>query len=181
MMEELLATMEQKIHEKIEIHFKEEYELLKTIPPVQDSASVIIAEMGVNMDLFPTEMHLSSWSGMSPGSNESAGKKKAEATTHGNKHLKSMLTELGWVASMMKGTYLSSKYHSLVGRRGKKRSLVAVGHKILIMCYQILKYKVPYKELGPRHLDERKKGRIAKSYIKRLASLGYAVTIKEAA
>jgi transposase len=64
MMEDILATIEQKIQEKIEIHFKEEYELLKTIPPVKDSASVVIAEMGVNMDLFPTEMHPSSWSGM---------------------------------------------------------------------------------------------------------------------
>jgi len=83
MMEGLLSTMEEKIQEKIERHFKEEYELLKTIPPVKDSASVLIAEMGVNMDLFPTELHLSSWAGMSPGSNESAGKKKPGATTHG--------------------------------------------------------------------------------------------------
>ena len=181
MMEELLARIEEKIQEKIERHFKEEYELLKTIPAVKDSASVVIAEMGVNMDLFPTELHLSSWSGMSPGNNESAGKKKPGATTHGNKHLRSILTEFAWVASRMKGTYLSSKYHSLVGRRGKKKTLVAVGHKILIMCYHILKYKVPYKELGPRYLDERKKDRIARSYIKRLTSLGYAVTVKEAA
>jgi len=114
MMEELLATVEQKIQETIERHFKEAYELLKTIPPVKDSASVVIAEIGVNMDLFPTEMHLSSWSGMSPGNNESAGKKKPGVTTHGNKHLKTILTEFGWVASRMKGTYLSSKYHSLV-------------------------------------------------------------------
>ena len=57
------------------MHFKEEFELLKTIPPVKDSASVIIAEMGVNMDLFPTEAHLSSWAGMSPGNNESAQEK----------------------------------------------------------------------------------------------------------
>lgn len=181
MMEELLSTIEQKIQQKIERHFKEEYELLKTIPPVKDSASVLIAEMGVNMDLFPTEMHLSSWSGMSPGNNESAGKKKPGVTTHGNKHLKTILTEFGWIASKMKGTYLWSKYHSLVGRRGKKKALVAVGHKILIMCYHILKYKVPYKELGPRYLDEQRKDRIAKSYIKRLTSLGYAVTVKEAA
>jgi len=76
MVEELLATVEQKIQEKIERHFKKEYDLLRTIPPVKDSASVIIAEIGVNMDPFPTEMHLSSWSGMSPGNNESAGKKK---------------------------------------------------------------------------------------------------------
>jgi transposase len=180
-MEEIFSTVELKIQEQIELHFKEEYELLKTIPPVKDSASVIIAEMGVNMDLFPTEMHLSSWAGMSPGNNESAGKKKPGTTTHGNKYLKTILTEFAWIASKMKGTYLFAKYQSLVGRRGKKKALVAVGHKILISCYQILKYKVPYKELGANYLDTRKKDRIAKSYIKRLNNLGYAVTLKEVA
>lgn len=92
-MEEILLTVEQKIQESIERHFKEEYELLKTLPPMKDSASVIIAEMGVDMDLFPTEGHLSSWAGMSPGNNESAGKKKPGTTTHGNKYLKTILTE----------------------------------------------------------------------------------------
>ncbi|MBA4417579.1 MAG: IS110 family transposase [Syntrophus sp. (in: bacteria)] len=180
-LEEILSTMEQKITEKIDLHYKEEYKLLQTIPPVKDSASVIIAEMGVNMNLFPTEMHLSSWSGMSPGNNESAGKKKPGTTTHGNKCLKSILTELAWVASRMKGTYLRAKYQSLVGRRGKKRALIAVGHKILIMCYHILKYKVPCKELGGNYLDMRKKDRIVKNYIKRLTNLGFAVTLNEAA
>ncbi|MGO9138589.1 MAG: transposase [Syntrophales bacterium] len=65
----------------MERHFKVEYELLKTIPGVKENASVIIAEIGVNMDIFPTEMHLSSWAWMSPGNNESAGKKKPGATT----------------------------------------------------------------------------------------------------
>jgi transposase len=180
-MEEILFTVEQKIRENIERHFKEEYELLKTLPPMKDSASVIIAEMGVDMDLFPTEGHLSSWAGMSPGNNESAGKKKPGTTTHGNKHLKTILTEFAWIASKMKGTYLWAKYQSLVGRGGKKKALVAVGHKILIMCYHILKSKVPYKELGPNYLDGRRKDRIAKSYIKRLTNLGYAVTLKEVA
>jgi transposase len=180
-MEEIFSNVEQKIQEKIECHFKEEFELLKTIPPVKDSASVIIAEMGVNMDLFPTEAHLSSWAGMSPGNNESAGKKKSGATTHGNVYLKTILTEFAWIASKMKGTYLWSKYQSLIGRKGKKKTLVAVGHKILISAYQILKYRVPYKELGANYLDERKKERIARSYIKRLTNLGYTVTLTEAA
>jgi transposase len=179
--EETLSILEHRIQEKIEFNFKEEYELLQTIPPVKRNASVIIAEIGINMDLFPTEMHLSSWSGMSPGNNESAGKKKPGTTTHGNKCLKSILTEFAWVASRMKGTYLRAKYQSLVGRRGKKKALVAVGHKILIMCYHILKDKVPYKELGAHYLDTRKKDRIAKSYIKRLTSLGYEVTLTQAA
>ncbi|MCX5806534.1 MAG: IS110 family transposase [Proteobacteria bacterium] len=179
--EEILSNLEQKIEEMIDLHYKEEYELLQTIPPVKDSASVIIAEMGVNMDLFPSEMHLSSWAGMSPGNNESAGKKKPGTTIQGNKCLKSILTELAWVASRMKGTYLRAKYQSLAGRRGKKKALIAVGHKILIMCYHILKYKVPYKELGANYLDTRKKDRIVKSYLKRLTNLGFTVTLKEAA
>ncbi len=179
--EEILSSLEQKIKEMIDLHYKEEYELLQTIPPVKDSASVIIAEMGVNMGLFPSEMHLSSWAGMSPGNNESAGKKKPGTTTQGNKCLKSILTELAWVASRMKGTYLRAKYQSLAGRRGKKKALIAGGHKILIMCYHILKYKVPYKELGANYLDTRKKDRIVKSYLKRLTNLGFTVTLKEAA
>jgi transposase len=133
---------------------------------MKESVSVIIAEMGVDMDPFPTEGHLSSWAGMSPGSNESAGKKK---------------TEFAWIASKMKGTYLWAIYQSVVGRRGKKKTLVAGGHKILIMCYHMLKYKVPYRELGSNYLDVRKKDRIANSYIKRLTNLGYAVTLKEVA
>jgi transposase len=180
-MEEIFSAVEQKIQEKIELHFKEEYELLKTIPAVKDSASVIIAEMGVNMDLFPTEMHLASWAGLSPGNNESAGKKKPGTTTHGNKYLKTILVEFAWIASKTKDTYLRAKYQSLVGRRGKKKALVAVAHKILVMCYHILKHKVPYKELGVHYLDERRKDRIAKSYIKRLNSLGYTVTLKAVA
>ena len=180
-MEEILLRVEQKIQEKIELHFKEAFELLKTIPPIKDAASVIIAEMGVNMDLFPTEGHLSSWAGMSPGNNESAGKKKSGATTHGNLYLKTILTEFAWIASRMKGTYLWSKYQSLIGRKGKKKTLVAVGHKILIACYQVLKYKVPYKELGANYLTERKRDRIARSYVKRLSNLGYTVTLKEVA
>ena len=179
--EEILVTLEQKIQEIIGLHFKEEYDLLKTIPAVKDSASVIIAEIGTNMNLFVTDMHISSWSGMSPGNNESAGKKKPGTTTHGNTSLKSILAEFAWVATRMKGTYLFAKYRSLVGRRGKKKALVAVGHKILISCYHILKYKIPYKELGANYLDTRKKDRIAKNYIKRLTSLGYTVTVNEAA
>ena len=180
-MEKILSEIERRIQGKIDRHYKEEYELLQTIPGVKGNASTIIAEMGVDMDVFPNEMHLSSWAGMSPGNNESAGKKKPGSTTYGNKCLKTMLTEFGWVASKTKDTYLRSKYHSLVGRRGKKKALVALGHKILIMCYHILKYRRPYKELGGDYLDQRRKDKITRSYIRRLHHLGYEVILKEAA
>ena len=180
-MEKILSEIERRIQQKINRHYKEEYELLQTIPGVKGEASTLIAEMGVDMERFPSEMHLSSWAGMNPGNNESAGKKKPGSTTYGNKCLKTMLTEFAWVASKTKDTYLRSKYHSLVGRRGKKKALVALGHKILIMCYHILKYRHPYKELGGDYLDNRRKDKITRSYIKRLNHLGYEVTLKQAA
>jgi transposase len=180
-MEKILSDIERKIQEKIDRHYKEEYQLLQTIPGVKAEASTLIAEMGVDMERFPSEDHLSSWAGMSPGNNKSGGKKKPGSTTYGNKCLKTMLTEFAWVASKTKDTYLRSKYHSLVGRRGKKKALVALGHKILIMCYHILKYRRPYKELGVDYLDRKRKDRITRSYIKKLNHLGYEVTLKEAA
>ena len=76
---------------------------------------------------------------------------------------------------------MRAKYHSLVGRRGKKRALIAVGHKILIASYHILKHKVGYKELGGDYLDKRRKEKITRSYVKRLASLGYQVTLADVA
>ena len=78
-----------------------------------------------------------------------------------------------------KGDILKSKYHSLAGRRGKKRALIAVGHKILIMCYFIMKYKVEYKELGEDYLDSRKKARIVMSYTRKLSNLGYKLILEE--
>jgi transposase len=81
----------------------------------------------------------------------------------------------------MKSTYLSAKYHSLVGRRGKKRALVAVGHKILVMAYHMIKNGVPYKELGKDYLLHRREDKIVKNHIKRLRDLGYEVELKKAA
>ena len=91
------------------------------------------------------------------------------------------MTQSVWTATKTKNNYLSSKYHSLVGRRGKKRALIAVGHKILIMAYHILKTGIPYKELGNDYLNRRKEGKIVKNHVKRLQDLGYTVELKKAA
>lgn len=91
------------------------------------------------------------------------------------------MTQCAWAATKTKDTYLSAKYYSLVGRRGKKRALIAVGHKILIMAYQILKTGIPYKELGHDYLSRRKEDKIVKGHIKRLKDLGYQVELKKAA
>lgn len=86
-----------------------------------------------------------------------------------------MLTQFAWAATRTKKTYLRSKYDSLVGRRGKKRALVAIGHKILIAAYFILKDKTPYKELGAEYLDNRKKDRQIQRYLDKLKELGVEI------
>jgi hypothetical protein len=91
------------------------------------------------------------------------------------------LTQSVWTATKTKNNYLSSKYHRLVGRRGKKRELIAVGHKILIMAYHILKTGIPYKEHGKDYLNLRRKDKIVKNHVKRLRDLGYTIELKEAA
>ena len=176
-----------KLEEQIDKQLKEnelilDAELLTTIPGVgKDGAAYILAEIGNNMEQFPNEQHLASWAGMSPGSNESAGKKKSTRITHGDKYLKVLLVQCAWAATRTKGTYLRSKYDSLAGRRGKKRALIAVGHKILVATYFILKDKVAYKELGAEYLQELKKGKQIKRHIQILKELGIDIEIKKVA
>ena len=171
-MESVIADVDQQIEHYL-MEFRQEVELLETIPGVGiETATGIIAEMGTDMSVFPDHKHLASWAGMCPGNNESAGKKKSERITHGNKSLKTTLTEAAWAASHTKETFLKRKYNSLVGRRGKKRALIAVGHKILCAAYCILKNKEPYTEPNDLVLAEKRKQALIRKYSQRLHELG---------
>jgi transposase len=152
--------------------FKVERELLESIPGVgKDGACSMIAEVGVDMNQFPDQNHLASWAGVCPGSNETAGKNKSGRITYGNKYLRSLLVECGWAASRTKGTYLSAKYKNLVGRRGKKKAIIALGHKILIATYFIIRDKVTFKELGEDHLNNYRKDHLIAYYQRQLEKL----------
>lgn len=170
-LEEKIAKVTSRIEEHVG-PYNEIIELLQSIPGVGlEGAIGIISEIGVDMNQFPTHQHLTSWAGMSPGSNESAGKNKSGRITYGNKYLRALLVELAWAASRSKNTYLSSKYKSLAGRRGKKRAAIAVGHKILIAAYYIIKDKTEFNELGAQYLDNRRKDKLINYYKKQLAQL----------
>lgn len=141
------------------------------------SAENVIAEIGGHMDPFPSEDHLSSWAGMCPGSNESAGKKKSGKTTQGNRWLRTALTQAAWAASKKKGSYFQAQYRRLAGRRGKKRALIAVGHSLLVTIYHILKDRTGYKELGADYFDNLNSKRLVPYLIKRLENIGYEVNL----
>ena len=147
--------------------------LLEQVPGVGRNGAVgIIAEIGVDMGQFPDQKHLASWAGMCPGSNQSAGKNKSGRITYGNKYLRSTLVELGWAASRTKGTYFGAKFKSMVGRRGKKKTVIALGHKILIAAYHIIKDKVPFRELGEDHLCNFRRDKLVAYYKRQLDGLG---------
>lgn len=158
--------------------FGTELQLLQTIPGINKiSATCLLSEIGIDMDKFPTALHLASWAGICPGNNESAGKKMSTRILKGNQYIKPILVECAWAVSHVKDCYLRSKYESLIGRRGKKRALIAVGHKIIIAVYYILKDKVPYNDLGYNYLTDRRKKNQVQSYIAKLKNLGVAVQI----
>jgi transposase len=169
--ESTISGIEERLDTALE-PYKLEKELLETIPGVGSGvATVIIAEISTDMDNFPNHKHLASWAGMSPGSNESAGKNKSGRITYGNKHLRSYLTEAGWAASRTKNTYFSSKYKSMVGRRGKRKTIIALGHKILIASYFIIKDKVEFKELGEDYLNNFRRDKLIAYYKKQIERL----------
>jgi transposase len=153
--------------------------LLQTIPGVGEHvAEVIVSEIGTDMTRFPSDKHLSSWAGMCPGNNESAGKRKSGKTTKGSNYLRAALTQAGWAASHTKLTYLAAQNRKLVRRIGKKKALVAVGHSILVIAYHILKNRASYHELGGDYFDRQNVESQRARYIKRLEALGLKVSVE---
>lgn len=179
-LDEEIAKLDEEIKNRM-LPFEKDLALLDTIPGVgRRTAEQIIAEIGTNMEQFPSAAHLCSWAGLCPGHNESAGKQKSARTRKGNQKLRSSLIEAARAASRAKGTYLSSQYHRIAARRGANRAAVAVAHSILIIVYHILKQKQPYIELGPTYYEEKKRNMIIRQSLKKLESLGLKVTVESA-
>jgi transposase len=111
-LDEEMSRLDEEIKKRMHL-FDEELELLDTIPGVaRRMAETIAAEIGLDMNQYPSAAHLCSWAGLCPGQNESAGK-----TRKGNKKLRSMLVEVAKAAARTKDTYLSSQYHQIAARR----------------------------------------------------------------
>ncbi|MBT1278887.1 IS110 family transposase [Thermoanaerobacter sp. CM-CNRG TB177] len=179
-LDEEITKLDEEIKNRM-LPFEKDLALLDTIPGVgRRTAEQIIAEIGTNMEQFPSAAHLCSWAGLCPGLNESAGKQKSARTRKGNQKLRSSLIEAARAASRAKDTYLSSQYHRIAARRGANRAAVAVAHSILIIVYHILKQKQPYIELGPTYYEEKKRNMIIRQSLKKLESLGLKVTVESA-
>ena len=146
-MEDQISQFSERIAKAME-PFTEAAQHLQTSPGVAQQASeVIVAEIGIDMTKFPTAGHLSSWVGLCPGNNESAGKRRTGKTTKGSQWLRTTLVQCAWAASRTKTqTVFTACFHRWVKRLGRKKALVAVAHKMLVVIWHLLKKNVDYKE-----------------------------------
>jgi transposase len=151
---------------------------LDTIPGVaQRTAEVIVAELGADMTRFPTAGNAAAWAGLCPGTNESAGKPLSGRTRYTNRSLRAALVESARAAVCKRNCYLAAQYRRLVKRRGDKRAIVAVAHSILVIAYHVLRDGQSYRELGGDYFDQMSTHHLTRYHTRRLAALGYAVTL----
>jgi len=179
----VLTQQVDRLDVEIKSRLEDKQEIIDALDEVtgigERSAQVIISEIGADMSQFPTAEHLASWAGMSPGQNESAGKRKRGKTRKGNSTLKKTLVQSARSAAKSKNTYFNSFYSRLAARRGANRAAVALGRKILEVCYYIIRDEAKFHDLGADYFLKLNKSRILKSSIKRIESLGYKVQIEE--
>ena len=170
-LESQLQTLWQEIEKRI-IPYKEQWEILQTIPGIDKvSAAILLAETGTDMERFGSAAQLASWAGMCPGNNESAGKRKSGRTRKGNRSIRQVLCEISNAAHRTDSQF-KGKYKGLVIRRGHKRTIVAIGHKILRIIFTLLRDLTPYHDPAVDY-EELMVKRNAPRWIKALKNFGY--------
>lgn len=128
--------------------------LADTIPGVaQNTAELLVAEIGTDMNRFPSASHLAKWARLCPGNHESAGKRLSGQTGRSNPWLRTSLVQAANAAVRCRNSYLRVFYRRLAGRRGRKKALIAVAHRILIALYHMFKKRESYRDLGVDYLS----------------------------
>jgi transposase len=170
---------------EIEVHlapFAAPLARLDSIPGInRRTAEVILAEIGVDMSVFPSAAHLASWAALCPGNNESAGKHKSGKTRKGNRWLRTALIEAAAGASRAKDSALQARFRRVLRHRGPKKAIVALAHTLLRIVYHVLADGTTYLELGGDYYDRQHRQRLTRRAIQLLQRQGYRVTLGSAA
>ncbi len=152
--------------------YQKQWGILQTLPGVDRfSAAMLLIEIGTDMEQFGSPGQLASWAGMCPGNNESAGKRKSGRARKGNGSVRRVLCEVANAARKTNSQF-KGKYQGLVIRRGHKRTIIAVGHKILRVIYAMLKNNQPYWDPGIDY-EELTVKRNAPRWLRALGKYGY--------
>jgi transposase len=146
------------------------------------TAQIILAEIGLDMDQFPTAGHLVSWAKLCPRAIQSGPVQRAGKTGKGNPYLKGALGEAA-AAAAKTDTFLGERYRRIVKRRGKLKALVAVARSILVVVWHLLADPTArFRDLGTNYYMTRiDTERRLRTHLAQLAAMGYRVTVEAAA
>jgi len=151
---------------------KNALQLLQTLPGIDIvGAALLLVEIGDDMSVFGSADRLASWTGLCPGNNESAGKRKSGRTRKGNPYVRRILCECAHAASRTHCA-LRSRFQSLVVRRGHKRSIIALAHKMLRIIYFMLSHGTYYRDADTDY-EALSVQRNASRWIKKLIKFGF--------
>jgi transposase len=177
-LQELLQRLNQRIAELSEPYQAQIQQLDRVVGINQASAESIVAEIGVDMKVFPSDRHLSAWAGICSGNNQTAGKRRSGRISKGSPWLRRTLVLAAQAAGHAKDSFLASRFRRLAARRGKKRACIAVAHSILKIVYHMLNNGVPYHDLGGTYFDRLDPKRLTRYLVRRLERLGHKVTLE---
>jgi transposase len=159
-------------------------ELLTGIPGIKEvAAAAIIAEIGVDMSVFPSAGHLLSWARLVPRLDESAGKKRSRRVKKGGAWLKPVLVQSARAAARKRGSYYGAQYRRLKARIGDQKAVIAVAASMLTAIYHMLRNGTEHADLGADHLTQREGDpkAIADRLARRIRALGFQVDLRAAA
>lgn len=174
-LEEQIKQINQRVNKLTQEH-EDLLNRLDAIPGIdKKSAQAIIGEIGITLEEFACVAAFVSWAGLCPGNNESAGKRKSGRSPVRNHPLKTLLIQVAWAAIKTKGSYYKAKYYKLKVKRGAKKAIVAIAHRIGKAIYSIVKNGDTYRDLGEDFLTSSEKERAIYNLKKKADALGYNV------
>lgn len=188
LLRELLAAFEQ-VEQRIErfdariqqalVRYDDDVSLLRQIPGLDTtSIAAVLAESGSDMSVFASAKHLTSWAGLAPGSNESAGKPKPARVRQGNPWLRTILVQIAWVAARSRKSPWRGAFARIARQTGSaKKAAMAVARKILLTVYHVL-HSRQYTPAAPQAPSEPERRERARRAVDTLTALGFRVTLE---
>ena len=131
------------------------------------------------MAQFPSPKHLTSWAGVCPGNNRSAGKQKSTSIKRANKWLLAALVQSAWATVRQRGSIFKKRFYRQMQHRGKKRALIAAARSLLTVVWQVLQHMTPYDEPANEVFQERERGKKIQHHLRRLRQLGVDISALE--
>ena len=181
-LDKMILKTEIELFVRMQPHYSLVEHLASFLPGISElSATIILAEIGFDMSVFESAKHLTSWAGLAPTNNESAGKKKSVRISKAGRYLKPILVQCALAAiSDKKEPYFAMKYERIKKRRGHKKAIIAIARMMLTSIYHMILTGEPF---CPSDLEEVQRPRPIKQVLNDetvfayLASQGYDVSV----